>query len=138
MAQQHQVDPVLRGYDHAALSRKSVIPGKLKEPGHLLVHSPDRLHLPVLIHRSGYGDRLLHRHSADRGQRGEEFGAGCGIPFDPAVVLLECDRDRKCQGCLLREEPSEVAVKNQDPFGMDAAGKVRLALDVNDALHQNL
>src|SRR5690606_36484194 len=104
----------------------------IEEALDLLVDASDDLHLPVLVHRAGDGERLLDREPRDRRQQRARLGDGSAVAFDAGVGLLEDEGRMDRQRRLLRVARAEIRRKDQHAFRMDRAAELDLALDVDD------
>src|SRR5690606_29592463 len=129
---QHQVLHVVLRDQHALLAGESPTLAGIEEALDLLVDASDDLHLPVLVHRAGDGERLLDREPRDRRQQRARLGDGSAVAFDAGVGLLEDEGRMDRQRRLLRVARAEIRRKDQHAFRMDRAAELDLALDVDD------
>lgn len=81
---QHKMIDIRGRYEHALLTRKAALVAQVEESLDLLIHRPDRLHIPMLVQRARDRQRLLYRHIRYGGKQRVKLG---GEMLSPSVPL---------------------------------------------------
>ena len=82
---QHQIPDIAVGDNHTLLTAQATGPADVEKPLDFLIHPADRLHLAMLIDRTGDRQRLVDREVADGRQQRAQFPQRGAVSLDLAI-----------------------------------------------------
>ena len=132
IAAQHQVSDVGAGNENALLSGQFFEPANVEKSLDLPIDSADRLDIPILIHRAGYGSTLVNRDAGKAGENGIELCRGGAVPIDPFVGLFETEAGREGEGAILGVFGSQVAAQYEDSLVVSLSAQLGFSFNVDD------
>ena len=109
-------------------------PADVEESFYLLVDSADHLHLAVLVDRPRDRDVLANGNAGQAGQQTVKLGKRGAVAVNPAVSTARKSGWPRVERVLAGVAIAQIALQDQHAFVVGAAGKLALALDVDDSL----